>query len=329
MSKKNDIQYTLKDIAKHNTTNDAWISIDGEVYDITKFVKLHPGGKDILLSHLGKDVTEEFVSDKIHAHSKRALNIASKYKIGRLSNSISSNSGIFEKHPLEGLVDMDKAILPQILHMNPPDLYQEWLHGASTGTSTIRIFQSNTLELLTHWPWWYIFPLWIPVICFMLYSSYLIHHSIVKNALVFVLGLLVWGLMEYIAHRWIFHYPSKTKTANFIHFFSHGIHHLTPLDTSRLTFPPPFSMAIGLVVYKAFINLLPYFNAVHALYAGVACGYMLYDAIHYYFHHGEAFVWFKYLQYMKVRHMDHHYKNPNGNFGVSSPIFDFVFGTSV
>ena len=48
------------DIGKHNKASDAWVLVDGVVYDVTKFHKIHPGGSLVLLQHAGKDATEDF-----------------------------------------------------------------------------------------------------------------------------------------------------------------------------------------------------------------------------------------------------------------------------
>ncbi len=72
-------KYSMDEIRKHDTEKDAWMVIDGYVHDITAFLVEHPGGKDILLDHLGKDASSIFVSEAEHKHSLAAYNILSRY----------------------------------------------------------------------------------------------------------------------------------------------------------------------------------------------------------------------------------------------------------
>ena len=52
--------FSLTEIATHNTENSCWLVVDNQVYDVTKFLKSHPGGKSVLLALGGKDVSGEF-----------------------------------------------------------------------------------------------------------------------------------------------------------------------------------------------------------------------------------------------------------------------------
>ena len=46
-----------KKLASHNTEEDAWMAVDGMVYEITYYIRIHPGGRDVLLEHLGTDAS--------------------------------------------------------------------------------------------------------------------------------------------------------------------------------------------------------------------------------------------------------------------------------
>ena len=39
------MEFTIEEVAKHNHENDLYTIIDARVYDLTKFQKVHPGGK--------------------------------------------------------------------------------------------------------------------------------------------------------------------------------------------------------------------------------------------------------------------------------------------
>lgn len=48
------------EVAKHKTKEDAWVIINGEVIDVTKWIPIHPGGEKAIEAYLGKDATEEW-----------------------------------------------------------------------------------------------------------------------------------------------------------------------------------------------------------------------------------------------------------------------------
>lgn len=78
------ILYTREEVLMHNNENDCWIIINNKVYDITKYLALHPGGKKILLQYAGQDSTKYFYDIN---HSKKAYKQLENYYIGNISIS--------------------------------------------------------------------------------------------------------------------------------------------------------------------------------------------------------------------------------------------------
>ena len=68
------------ELSKHNTINDCWVSFQGEVYNMTPYLSIHPGGIPCIENCAGGDMTEEFMS----RHRWVSPNLFSKLKIGRL-----------------------------------------------------------------------------------------------------------------------------------------------------------------------------------------------------------------------------------------------------
>ncbi|KAL3440944.1 FMN-dependent dehydrogenase-domain-containing protein [Aspergillus insuetus] len=52
--------YRLSDLRAHTSESDCWVAIHGHVYDVTRFLPAHPGGKAIILKHAGTDATAAF-----------------------------------------------------------------------------------------------------------------------------------------------------------------------------------------------------------------------------------------------------------------------------
>merc|ERR1719262_1139809 len=52
--------YSLDDVAKHATKTDCWVVVNGQVLNVTNFLKDHPGGELAILTFAGKDASEEF-----------------------------------------------------------------------------------------------------------------------------------------------------------------------------------------------------------------------------------------------------------------------------
>jgi len=63
--------YTAEEVAQHSTAASAWVIYKGKVYDVTRFLKLHPGGQDSVLNLAGTDCTDAF--DAIHPYNARKM----------------------------------------------------------------------------------------------------------------------------------------------------------------------------------------------------------------------------------------------------------------
>ncbi|CAD6999110.1 unnamed protein product [Ceratitis capitata] len=68
-------------VAQHDDFSDCWIVIYDRVYDVTQFLRDHPGGEDIIMEHAGRDATLAFHST---GHSRSAIEQMGEYLIGEL-----------------------------------------------------------------------------------------------------------------------------------------------------------------------------------------------------------------------------------------------------
>jgi sterol desaturase/sphingolipid hydroxylase (fatty acid hydroxylase superfamily) len=194
----------------------------------------------------------------------------------------------------------------------------------TTKNETVRMFDSPFLEFFSH-----IHPatpiiLYVPVITWLLYEALaVIRLGVMVVAALFVAGILCWTLLEYVIHRHVFHYEPKTRVGKFLHFMVHGVHHDYPNDATRLVMPPVIS--IPLAVFFYFLFALTCGRFAPAISAGFGFGYVCYDSIHYATHH--LAMKGRIGQWLKQYHLRHHYKDDEAGYGVSSPLWDYIFGT--
>ena len=189
--------------------------------------------------------------------------------------------------------------------------------------ASTRLFQNPLLEAATHVHPIIPLVLWGPIVSYLIYwtAQRLPWSAILIWA---VIGLLVWTLSEYIMHRVVFHFQAKGPIGRYMVYLFHGIHHDEPGDATRLVMPPVPAVAIASVFYLAFSFLVGDLYA-KPLFAFFIVGYLGYDYIHYATHHFRC--QHPVLKFLKHQHMLHHHIVGDGNFGVSSPLWDLILGT--
>lgn len=194
----------------------------------------------------------------------------------------------------------------------------------SNKNESLRMFESDFLEFFSH-----VHPatphvIYLPLMAYMLYVA-AVQRGLAFIAVIglFAVGILIWTLVEYTMHRWVFHYEPKTKWGRQLHFMLHGVHHDYPNDASRLVMPPAVSIPLAFIFYGIFLLLFGRFTP--AIFAGLLAGYLFYDTLHYATHHFPMRhgIWLR----LKKYHLRHHYQDDHAGFGVSSPLWDYIFQT--
>lgn len=80
--------YTSSEVSAHSTTNDCWLIINDNVYDVSKFLAEHPGGASTIIPYCGKEATRAFDTQDRGSrggHSSSASSMLIDYQIGTLS----------------------------------------------------------------------------------------------------------------------------------------------------------------------------------------------------------------------------------------------------
>lgn len=192
----------------------------------------------------------------------------------------------------------------------------------SNRDETVRLFKNPILEYFSH-----IHPI-TPVIVFVPFALIFLYMSlttvgILNTIFLFVVGVLLWTIFEYSFHRWAFHYHPKSIPGKKLHFLVHGIHHDYPRDRTRLVMPLLVSVPLAILFYFIFQSLFGVFH--YTVFAGFILGYVAYDSIHFATHHMPMKG--KIGKYLKEYHLRHHYNDEHTAYGVSNPLWDYVFST--
>lgn len=131
-------------------------------------------------------------------------------------------------------------------------------------------------------------------------------------------ALAAWTLIEYLLHRYVLHFGGRPVR-------EHGRHHAEPRDPVYVAAPLYLSIPIFVLLLGgcalAFGSV-----AVGGMWGvGIVLGYLAYEEVHYRTHHRPATN--RLERFLKRYHMIHHFQDTDHYFGVTSPLWDWVFRT--
>ncbi|KAI8338148.1 hypothetical protein BC941DRAFT_351661 [Chlamydoabsidia padenii] len=358
-------RYTSNQVATHTSSDSCWIIYNNKVYNVTEFLVDHPGGDDLILAYAGKDVTMVMKDILEHEHSEAAYDILADYCIGTLDNDTQGQSTATEDNKKSALhrqrmqlleqeeesktygqadfrpketdaatdikttqfLDLRKALIPQFFTTSfTKEFYLEQVHKPRYLPTPAIFFGHPLLEPLSKTVWYVVPLLWLPFAAYQFSISWA-GGAPLLSAFSFGLGVVIWTLLEYLLHRFLFHvddYLPDHQIAFLLHFTLHGFHHYLPMDKLRLVMPPTLGIALAYPLISLGHFLFPPLMA-YAVIAGGVVGYVMYDCTHYYLHHARVFEY--HFKEMKKYHMAHHYKNYEDGYGITSKLWDVVFGT--
>lgn len=190
-----------------------------------------------------------------------------------------------------------------------------------------RIFRNPILEYMTKAPATVSAMIYIGILALLLYTGYSkqVASSFWVGVAVYFGAMFFWTFFEYFFHRYINHldeYFPESKLAYKIAHTIHGIHHEFPRDKERLMMPPIPGLMIVIGLYFGYWAILG--DWVYVFMPGFMTGYLIYASVHIAVHKSNIPPFLK-TQYR--HHSLHHYKYPDKAFGVSTTLWDRVFGT--
>jgi len=137
--------------------------------------------------------------------------------------------------------------------------------------------------------------------------------SMVESIAVLIAGVFAWTFLEYVIHGWLSHTFRTFATA------LHAVHHRDP--NAVFTIGAWIPIAVLWIIFTGVFGRTPGMT----FFTGSVLGFVVYEAVHYRFHFCTPRSRFETC--LRARHLVHHEYYPNRCFGVTSPLWDLVFGT--
>jgi sterol desaturase/sphingolipid hydroxylase (fatty acid hydroxylase superfamily) len=137
-------------------------------------------------------------------------------------------------------------------------------------------------------------------------------------------GVACWTLIEYLLHCLILHGHSTLAS---IFAPMHAVHHESP--RAYVGTPTWITLAVFWLAFFVPAWACSSLNVASGLTAGVMMGWVWYGVVHHVIHFRQPRALVRWVSAAARRHMYHHYSTQPGNFGVTIPLWDHVFGTVI
>ncbi|CAL8263413.1 unnamed protein product [Merluccius merluccius] len=184
-----------REVSRHRTADSCWVLRGSRVYDVTAFLRLHPGGEALIAGRAGTDVGR-VMEGPPHGHSGNAWRWMEQYYIGELDRTGCTHTAqtLRERRTMEkedgdrqkateereeeqeeevspfnlcssmdldkDLVDWRKPLAWQVGYLG--EKYDAWVHQPVD--QPIRLFGNSFLEANTKTSWYWVPVFWLPII---------------------------------------------------------------------------------------------------------------------------------------------------------------------
>ena len=197
-------------------------------------------------------------------------------------------------------------------------------HHLAPQKGEITLFANKVLERLSRISPLTVLAVYLPIIVFSVWKTINLGVTSVEFYGVFLSGIFFWTFFEYVLHRYVFHFFPEGEFQERVQFLFHGVHHQYPNDKDRLVMPVTLSLVVAAAMFLLFSVVFGIY--VWGFLAGFILGYLIYDMMHYSIHHFRT-PDSPYFKRLWKHHMDHHYRDTNKAYGVSSALWDHIFGS--
>jgi 4-hydroxysphinganine ceramide fatty acyl 2-hydroxylase len=138
--------------------------------------------------------------------------------------------------------------------------------------------------------------------------------------LFFIIGILLWTLMEYVLHRFLGHEHKGKNLFKDEHLAHHSqVHYFAPAYKKFLS-----AIIVSVLLFGFMILFFHWQNAISFI-LGLMGMYGMYELCHSRFHKKDPL--FQRFVVLRKHHFYHHFHNPKLNHGVTTRFWDKVFGT--